>query len=315
MDRDILYSIGDLAQKTGLTVKTIRFYSDRGIVAPTGRNPAGHRLYDVAALARLEFVRTLRGLGLNLATIGKVMDGESSLAEVAAAHAEALAAQINVLQLRHAVLTMAARHGVTPEEMELMSRLARLSEDERRRLVGDSLGSVFKELDADPHFAGISRSMTPELPDSPDTVQIQAWVELAEILQDSDFRASLRRMVQDHAAERASSPTAGPSRDLVAAVCAQAHPAQAGGVAPQSPQADAVVAEMTAHYARLVGHAANVDDNDLLQRLLARLERANDPRRQRYMQLLCLVNSWSAPEEASPALDWSVQALRARIPA
>lgn len=41
MDVDPLYSIGDLARRTGLTVKTIRFYSDRGIVAPAGRSPAG----------------------------------------------------------------------------------------------------------------------------------------------------------------------------------------------------------------------------------------------------------------------------------
>jgi hypothetical protein len=43
MDGDTLYSIGDLARRTGLTVKTIRFYSDSGIVAPTGRSPAGYR--------------------------------------------------------------------------------------------------------------------------------------------------------------------------------------------------------------------------------------------------------------------------------
>jgi len=35
------YSIGELAQRTGLTVKTIRFYSDRGIVTPADRSPAG----------------------------------------------------------------------------------------------------------------------------------------------------------------------------------------------------------------------------------------------------------------------------------
>jgi DNA-binding transcriptional MerR regulator len=174
MERDTLYSIGELARRTGLTVKAIRFYSERGIVAPVGRNVAGHRLYEGSALARLEFVRTLRGLGLDLATIRKVVDGERSLAEVAALHAEAVAVQIGVLRVRHAVLTVASRQGKTPEEIELMSELARLSEDERRRLVGDFLDDVFGEVDADPHFVGISRSMTPELPDDPDALQIQA---------------------------------------------------------------------------------------------------------------------------------------------
>lgn len=69
MDGGTLYLIGDLARQTGLTVKTIRFYSDRGIVAPTDRSPTGYRLYDIDAVARLDLVRTLRELGLDLATI------------------------------------------------------------------------------------------------------------------------------------------------------------------------------------------------------------------------------------------------------
>ena len=43
MDGDTLYSIGDLARRTGLSVRTIRFYSDRGLLPPTSRSPAGYR--------------------------------------------------------------------------------------------------------------------------------------------------------------------------------------------------------------------------------------------------------------------------------
>lgn len=43
MNGDTAYTIGELARRTGLTVKTVRFYSGRGTVSPTGRNPAGHR--------------------------------------------------------------------------------------------------------------------------------------------------------------------------------------------------------------------------------------------------------------------------------
>ncbi|MFI0444068.1 MerR family transcriptional regulator [Actinomadura sp. 6N118] len=312
MDRGMLYSIGELARRTGLTVKTIRFYSDRGIVAPTTRSPAGHRLYDTAALTRLEFVRTLRDLGLDLATIRKIVDGELPLAQVAAAHAEALAVQISVLQLRRAVLRTVARHHATPQEIDLMHKLARFSEDERRRLVGDFLDTVFGEIDPESYVAGIRRSMTPELPDSPDVLQIQAWVELAELLQDTGFRASVRQLVQDHAAERTGGDTAVPSRDLIATVCTQVDRTQNSGMAPNSPEADSIVEGMAAHYARLVSH---VDDLGLRRRLLARLEQANDPRRQRYMELLSVVNGWSAPEDLSPALDWSVRALRVRLSA
>lgn len=309
MDGDTLYPIGELARRTGLTVKTIRFYSDRGIVTPADRSPAGYRLYDIDAVARLDLVRTLRELGLGLPTIRKVVDRELSLPEVAAAHAEALAVQIRVLGLRRAVLAAVAERGSTPEETELMHRLAQLSEEERRRLIGDFLDAVFGGLDAAPALAGVMRSMTPELPENPEAEQVQAWVELAEMSLDPDFRAVLRRMAEYQAAEQARSDTTGPRRDIAAAVSDQAGPALAAGIDPASPQADPVVAAFTAHCAHLL---ARPDDGELRRRLAARLESVNDPRRERYIQLLAVVNGWPAPESLAPVLDWSVQALRVR---
>ena len=97
---------------------------------PTHRSPAGYRLYGIDAVARLDLVRTLRDLGLDLPTIRKGVDREGSLPEVAAAHAEALAVEIRLLRLRRAVLTAVAKRGSTPEEMGLMHKLAKLSEDE-----------------------------------------------------------------------------------------------------------------------------------------------------------------------------------------
>ncbi|MFI0960651.1 MerR family transcriptional regulator [Streptomyces sp. NPDC021080] len=309
MDGDTLYPIGELARRTGLTVKTIRFYSDRGIVAPTDRSPAGYRLYGIDAVARLDLVRTLRELGLNLPTIRKVVDRELSLPEVAAAHAEALAVQIRVLRLRHAVLTTVAERGSTPEETDLMHKLARLSEDERRRLIGDFLDAAFGGLDTDPAFAGVMRSMTPEMPDNPEAEQVQAWVELAEMSLDPGFRAVVRRMAEDQAAEQTRSDMMGPRRDIAAAVRDQAGPALTAGIDPASPQADPIVAEFTAYYAHLLGRP---DDVELRRRLATRLESVNDPRRERYLQLLAVVNGWPAPETLAPVFDWSVQALRAR---
>ncbi|MGW6916247.1 MerR family transcriptional regulator [Kitasatospora sp. NPDC054939] len=311
MDGDTLYSIGDLARRTGLTVKAIRFYSDCGIVPPTDRSPAGYRLYGIEAVARLDLVRTLRDLGLDLSTIRKVVDREISLPEVAAAHAEALAVQISTLRLRRAVLTAVARRGSTPEEMDLMHKLAKLSEDERRRLIDDFLDTAFGGLDAHPEFLGIMRSMTPELPDSPETEQVEAWVELAELSQDPDFRAGMRRLADHYVADRAQAGTAGLHRGPAAAVRDHVGPALAAGIDPASHHADPVVAAVMAEYAHALGSA---DDVDLRRRLLTRLETANDPRRERYLRLLAVINGWSPPESLAGALGWFVQALRARIP-
>ena len=311
MDGDRLYSIGDLARRTGLAVRTIRFYSDRGIVAPAGRSPAGYRLYDADAVARLDLVRTLRDLGVDLPTIRKVVNRELPLPAVAAAHAEALDVQIRILRLRRAVLTAVAKRGSTPEEMELMHKLARLSEDERQRLIGDFLDAVFGDLDAEPSFTGIRRSMTPELPDDPEAEQVQAWAELAELSQDPDFRASMRRMARDEAAELGQGSAPVLRRGVVAVVRDQAGPALAARIDPASLQAASVVAALTAHYAHFLGRP---DDAGLRRQLLARLEAVNDPRRERYLTLLAVINCWPALESLTPVLDWSIQALGARVP-
>lgn len=311
MEGDTCYSIGDLARHTGVAVKTIRFYSDRGILPPTGRSPAGYRRYGRDAVARLELVRTLRDLGLDLAAIRQVIDRELPLPEVAAAHAEALAAQIRVLRLRRAVMTAIATRGSTPEEIRLMHTLAKLSEAERHQLTSDFLDAVFGTPGTGTALAGIMRTMTPELPEEPGSEQVQAWVELAELSQQAEFRALMRDMAQEQAAENIDKDTPGPRRDLLATVRDQVAPALAADIPPAAPLADTVVAALTAHYAALLGRP---DDAGLRQRLLTRLERANDPRRERYVQLLAVINDWSPPERLTPVLDWSAQALRARVP-
>jgi DNA-binding transcriptional MerR regulator len=297
MNGEQLYSIGELARRTGLTVKTIRFYSDAGLVPPTDRSPAGYRRYDLAAVARLDLVRTLRELGLDLTTIRRILDREIVLSDVATAHAEALTIQIRTLRLRRAILTTAAARGSTPEELELMHRLARLSEDERQRLIGDFLDTVFGD---DPEFAAVRRTMTAELPDNPEPSQVEAWVELAELSQDADFRVTVRRMAADY-------KTTALRPDLVATIRDKVRPALAAGVTPYSGGARAIVEDLLAGYAAAVGRP---NDDALRRRLSALLQTANDPRWARYLELLATINGWSAPDPLAPTYEWTIQALQ-----
>lgn len=58
--------ISQVAQKTGLTAKTIRYYESIGLVAPK-RQPNGYRNYDQEQIKQLEFVQRARGLGFSIA--------------------------------------------------------------------------------------------------------------------------------------------------------------------------------------------------------------------------------------------------------
>jgi DNA-binding transcriptional MerR regulator len=114
MAGDTFLTIGELARLTGLTVKTIRCWSDEGLAPPADRIRADYRLYGCEALVRLGLVRTLRDLGVDLATIRKVLEREVTISEVAEAHAAVLEVRIRALRLHRAVLRTVASRGTAP---------------------------------------------------------------------------------------------------------------------------------------------------------------------------------------------------------
>ncbi|MFI5611234.1 MerR family transcriptional regulator [Amycolatopsis sp. NPDC051903] len=276
---DDLLAIGELARQTGLTVKAVRYYSDVGLVPTAGRDHAGRRRYGAEALARLRLVRTLRALGVGLATIRAVVEREAKVADVARREAQELGARINELKLRRAVLLAVARRGAGAEEVELMHELAALSGSERRRLVGEFLDAVFGGVRDNPAIAGIERSLTPELPDEPTPGQVDAWVELAELTRDPEFRALLQRLVEDHHTL---------AKDVVHRVVELKSSGQDG--------------------------AAAVRAIDPTAEDLTRIRAAADPRRDDYLRLLARVNGWAAPDPLTPALDWFLEAVRRHSP-
>ena len=65
--------IGELAARTGLTTKTVRFYEDAGVLPEPARQPSGYRDYDASALDRLAFVKAAQAAGLTLSQIRDVI--------------------------------------------------------------------------------------------------------------------------------------------------------------------------------------------------------------------------------------------------
>ena len=73
-----LLKIGEVAARSGLTVKTIRFYCDEGLIQPTSRSDGGFRLFNPEALNDLAFIRTLRGLDIPLPDVMKILESRRS---------------------------------------------------------------------------------------------------------------------------------------------------------------------------------------------------------------------------------------------
>jgi MerR family transcriptional regulator, copper efflux regulator len=64
--RGELMQIGQVAERTGLSLRTIRFYEENGLVIPTARSEGGFRLYSDEDVARLEVIKRMKPLGFTL---------------------------------------------------------------------------------------------------------------------------------------------------------------------------------------------------------------------------------------------------------
>ncbi|MFF8231024.1 MerR family transcriptional regulator [Streptomyces caelestis] len=293
-----LLTIGELARVTGLTVRTIRYWSDEGALPPVARSAGGYRLYDAASVARLELIRTLRELGLGLADVRRVLAGETTVAQVAAAHVVALDARIRSLKVTRAVLSTVAKRGSDAEETRLVNRLARLSAAERRRIVEEFVDEVFHGLDtADPVIRERLRNTAADLPEEPTSEQVDAWLELAEMLQDPDFRAEMRKAAEFNAADHGHDTPAGASLWFSRRLVQLGARARERRIAPDSPEAAQVLRELlgdagpAAVLERLRSHAAN--------------------RVARYRELLAVVKGTGPDAAYREEFAWVVAALEA----
>lgn len=79
----MLLTVGELAKRCGLTVRTLHHYDAIGLLVPSSRSGAGYRLYARDDIERLHRIQALRQLGLSLADIGHALSGpQRPLADV-----------------------------------------------------------------------------------------------------------------------------------------------------------------------------------------------------------------------------------------
>jgi DNA-binding transcriptional MerR regulator len=114
-------AIGEVARRSGFSVKTLRFYERRGLLAPSGRSGGGFRLYAEADLGRLEFIREAKALGLAL----------DQIRELLTATRERSCRMTRPLLLR----VLGERIAQTSEQIETLRRLRQRLERRRRELV------------------------------------------------------------------------------------------------------------------------------------------------------------------------------------
>ncbi|MGG7307807.1 MerR family transcriptional regulator [Curtobacterium sp. AB451] len=100
--------IGELAERAGMSLRTIRHYDEVGLLVPSGRTTGGFRVYTDEDLERLLVIRRMKPLGFTLDEMAELLRVVEGLADQDPEHAPALAARLDEFladaRARHAKL-------------------------------------------------------------------------------------------------------------------------------------------------------------------------------------------------------------------
>ncbi|MWV46268.1 MerR family transcriptional regulator [Paenibacillus sp. HJL G12] len=116
------WKVGDLAKLTGLTVRTLRYYDQIGLLSPSDQTESGHRLYGESDLSRLHQILSLKELGLSLEEVKSVLNGgQISPLEIVGLQIGRIQEQIKLQQrlleqLRHVSKLMQGKAEVSVED-------------------------------------------------------------------------------------------------------------------------------------------------------------------------------------------------------
>lgn len=302
-----LHLIGDVARRTGLSVSAIRYYSDEGLVQPTDETDGGHRLYDLDAIARFEFIRTLRDLDTGLEQIRRVLTGVVSLRDLLAEHLDVVEARAREVQARRAVLRALVRESSSTERARLLQRLVGMSDSDRQKLIDGFVDSVSVGLPA--HAVEKIRDARPRLAEDPSPEQLDAWITISELLQDDEYSEQMRDYLRETYAteigERMSEPAVQKFiRSAGADLMPKLGAAREVGLEPDDPTVVRLADEFVQQSASSAGVEADDDLRHRLTDVYSRVDGLTSQALQhdgyrategRYLELVAVINGQPDP--------------------
>lgn len=116
--------IGEVAERTGVTQRTLRFYEEKGLLKPPGRMDGGFRLYSETDVKRVKQIRKLQDLlGVTLADIKEMVDAEEILRELRAQYRPEAEIEEKKRQLKRAIDVVQAQYAIVNQKTEQMEEM------------------------------------------------------------------------------------------------------------------------------------------------------------------------------------------------
>jgi len=116
--------IGEVAERTGVTQRTLRFYEEKGLLHPPTRMDGGFRLYSEQDVKRVEHIRRLQDLlGVALAEIKEMVEAEEVLRQLRAQYRPDAAIAEKRRQLERAIEVVHAQYAIVKQKTEQMEEM------------------------------------------------------------------------------------------------------------------------------------------------------------------------------------------------
>jgi DNA-binding transcriptional MerR regulator len=116
--------IGEVAERTGVTQRTLRFYEEKGLLKPPSRMDGGFRLYSEDDVRRVEQIRKLQDLlGVTLADIKEIVDAGEMLRELRAQYRPEAGIEEKRRQLLKAIEVVQGQYGIVKHKIEQMEEM------------------------------------------------------------------------------------------------------------------------------------------------------------------------------------------------
>jgi len=116
--------IGEVAERTRVTQRTLRFYEEKGLLNPPGRMDGGFRLYSDEDVKRVEHVRQLQDLlGVTLAEIKDMVEAQDVLRDLRAKHRPEAALTEKRRQLEKAIEAVQSQYAIVKHKTEQMEEM------------------------------------------------------------------------------------------------------------------------------------------------------------------------------------------------
>jgi len=216
----VALKVGDLAKQTAVSVRTLHYYDEIGLLSPSGRTESGYRLYATQDIVRLQQIVSLRQIGFSLEEIRECLQQDNfSLAQVIQLHIKRLQEQIEMsgklLKRLEMVAEMNSAEAVSVEDlMQTIEAICRFEKyytpeqletlKQRRELLGEEAirqgQANWQEL-----IEQVRVEMTKGTDPNTEVMQglARRWLGLVEAFTggDPEIAKSLNKMYQEEGAE------------------------------------------------------------------------------------------------------------------